>query len=66
LTRPMGALREALRLPILGAGLVAVVAVEVEKWLRRLTAAQWTPGAPDADGAARAQGAAVLRAASAE
>jgi hypothetical protein len=60
----MGALREALRLPILGAGLVAVVAVE--KWLRRLTAAQWTPGAPDADGAARAQGAAGLRAASAE
>jgi len=62
----MGALREALRLPILGAGLVAFVVVEVEKWLRRRTAAQRTASAPDADGAARAPGVAGLRAASAE
>ena len=62
----MGARREALRLPILGAGLVAFILVEVEKWLRRRTAARRTPRAPDADGAARAPGAAGLTAAPAE
>ncbi len=36
-------------LPILGAGLVAFVVVEVEKWVRRRSATRQGPSAPDAD-----------------
>ena len=36
-------------LPIIGAGLVAFVVVEVEKWVRRRSATRREPSAPDAD-----------------
>jgi len=45
-------LEARLWLPIIGAGLVAFVAVEAEKLLRRRTAARRMRSAPDADGVA--------------